>query len=779
MLFPLLCICPLAAQVTHITITPRPLQRNVKRFGINLSGQSFYDSGQMLRNLIARNPGFEGGTWQTILRCKRFTRDTCTDANPYTVWPAHFMDGARFEVLSGPAAGTRGTVTSSVAADDPTGFEVHFPWLDKTPKNDDFLLVRIDKPGDPNAGWWNGYQCGATGAAERKDLPPGSPSHQALRVDAAQPCQHADVTSYFDSLQDHSFVHLHGMYTLSFRAKPLQGAKQLHVSLQRLDTRNGMARFLDKVQPLSDGWREYSIPIRADDRPGAYGTVALTISIEAASILLDDVSLSPVPTRGNPTAFRDEVVQTLRDLRPGILRYMDSGGNFGSSLDDLIAPAMGRQRTGWSTQGKLQEDVALGLPEVLQLCEAVGAEPWIALPPGFSVEETRGLIEYLSGPASTPYGAKRAAAGHPKPWAESFSTMHLELGNEQWNNRSFAGATLHDPKIYGERVALLFRTARQSPWFRAARYDLVAGSWFGVPWWTENEARALGGAEDSLSVAPYLFSEYNEAPGAEGVFGPMFAQPEQLDATPGGTMVLQKNTVAKFAPGKRLSIYEVNLGTATGSAAITQTAIDRTVPSVGGGIAVANHMLMMLRELGATDQCFFALPEFSNGFTSTSGGPGPKRDVPLWGAVVDMGGLTNRRRPGFLALQAMNHAVLPTLYATEHTGTNPTWNQPLSPNDKIVLPNAHLLQSYAFADGNRRSLIVFNLSRDHALPVVFDGENAPRGTVTQMVLTAPHIEDNNEHAENVKLQTATVPMKAGAPQNLPPFSMTTFSWMVK
>ncbi len=84
---------------------------------------------------------------------------------------------------------------------------------------------------------------------------------------------------------------------------------------------------------------------------------------------------------------------------------------------------------------------------------------------------------------------------------------------------------------------------------------------------------------------------------------------------------------------------------------------DRTVPSLGAGLAVADHMLLMLRDLGVTSQAFFALPEYRNGFTPAGGGK--SLVTPLWGAVVDMGGATGRRRPSFLALGMINAAVLP------------------------------------------------------------------------------------------------------------------------
>ena len=46
--------------VTDIAVTNTVLQTGIKRLGINIGGQNFYDSGQMLRNLVFINPGFEG-----------------------------------------------------------------------------------------------------------------------------------------------------------------------------------------------------------------------------------------------------------------------------------------------------------------------------------------------------------------------------------------------------------------------------------------------------------------------------------------------------------------------------------------------------------------------------------------------------------------------------------------------------------------------------------------------------------------------------------------------
>ena len=507
------------------------------------------------------------------------------------------------------------------------------------------------------------------------------------------------------------------------------------------------------------------------------GTVGLSFSVNGAAVLLDDVALVAAPAAGNPTAFRNEVVDALRALRPGVLRYMDNGTDFGSSLDNMLAPPFARERTGASEQETLHEDIPLGLDEFLKLCAAVGAEPWYSMPPGTSADEARRLVEYLAGDASSAYGARRAALGRREPWTAAFPVIHLELGNEQWNARSFAGSTINDPTAYGRRAAELYAAMRAMPGFRAAGFDLILGSWATVPWWTGQELRSSG-AYDSLAVAPYLFSEFNDASSAEAVFGAMFAEPEMIDSRPAGYMAQQLEAARGAAHPAGLAVYETNLGTMTGTA--SQADLNRVVPSLGAGLAVADHMLLMLRDLGVTTQCMFALPEYVNDFTSTAQ-PKPAHEthetMPLWGAVVDMGGATDARRPQFLAEQLANAAILQTMLRTRVSGTDPTWNQPLSANAKVKLEGAHLIQSFAFADGPRHSLILMNLSRDRALPVEFAGDGAPKAEVQESVLTAAAITASNEDRREVAVRTRRLAgIPAHQPYVLPPFSMTTLTW---
>ena len=86
-------------------------------------------------------------------------------------------------------------------------------------------------------------------------------------------------------------------------------------------------------------------------------------------------------------------------------------------------------------------------------------------------EEWDNLLEYLAGPADSPYGAKRVRHGQSESWLKTFDTVYLELGDEVWNSNR-APWSLDDPARYaawarassaGSRTASI--TARRSAWW--------------------------------------------------------------------------------------------------------------------------------------------------------------------------------------------------------------------------------------------------------------------------------------------------------------------------
>src|ERR1700678_1231618 len=66
---------------TNIAIGSTVIQPRVKHLGINLATHNYWDSGQMMQNLVLENPGFEGEIYQSIIQCASGTTTTCVDSD--------------------------------------------------------------------------------------------------------------------------------------------------------------------------------------------------------------------------------------------------------------------------------------------------------------------------------------------------------------------------------------------------------------------------------------------------------------------------------------------------------------------------------------------------------------------------------------------------------------------------------------------------------------------------------------------------------------------------
>ena len=253
--------------VTHLRVTSQVILPRVTRLGINLGEQNFYDSGQMMKNLLYRNPGFEDMAYRSILHCVRGGTDGCVDTRQGFRWPAGFWDGARFEVLDGAAAGRKGSVKAS--GPDGGGYGLTLEGAGTAIADGDWLAVEKEFPGDPAAGWWPTLKGGARLLAERADLSPETQGRQALRIEAADAGQSAELKSYFDSTEGFTFVRLRGRYRLSFRAKALAGSRVLHVHVAR--NAAGMHDYLEQDVRLTPQWADYQADFDANEDAGTGG----------------------------------------------------------------------------------------------------------------------------------------------------------------------------------------------------------------------------------------------------------------------------------------------------------------------------------------------------------------------------------------------------------------------------------------------------------------------------------------------------------------------------
>ncbi|UOQ98292.1 alpha-L-arabinofuranosidase [Hymenobacter sp. 5317J-9] len=226
------------------------------------------------------------------------------------------------------------------------------------------------------------------------------------------------------------------------------------------------------ITGLSGEWQKYTAVLR----PTATAAKArLKLTVEGTGTAdLDVVSLFPKDTWGKrENGLRPDLVQLLKDLKPGFLRFpggcivegmtLDNRYQWKETIGDVAArqPMINR----WNKEFRNRytpdyyQSFGLGFFEYFQLAEDIGAEPLPILNVGMAcqynsaelapigtakglnaagpadeptldtfIQDALDLIEFANGPASSRWGARRAAMGHPAP----FKLKMIGIGNEQW-----------------------------------------------------------------------------------------------------------------------------------------------------------------------------------------------------------------------------------------------------------------------------------------------------------------------------------------------------------
>jgi alpha-N-arabinofuranosidase len=135
---------------------------------------------------------------------------------------------------------------------------------------------------------------------------------------------------------------------------------------------------------------------------------------------------------GSPLAdaqgFRRDVLDLLRDLRVGVLRW--PGGNFVSNYHwaDGIGPKDQRPSRPDLAWGGVDAN-RFGTDEYLRYCAELGTEPYICLNMGTgTLEEALAWVEYCNSTARTHWAQRRRANGRDEP----YGVRYWALGNEMY-----------------------------------------------------------------------------------------------------------------------------------------------------------------------------------------------------------------------------------------------------------------------------------------------------------------------------------------------------------
>lgn len=616
------CLLALAAPVAPQAQAPSPTQAvpplsqaslslgtplgELPRIGVNLGGRTVWGAEQLMRNVL-RNPGLEAVQDGTLIVVGRADAHGVEDDTPWTARTPGFWAGARFEVLSGQAAGQQGRVLdnhrSTAALPDRLALQPMPAGLQRG----DVLVLQGSQDHTPAPLWWTQ---GAVLASV--DTRPGSPGQRSLRL-LGTPGQPASLFHHLDSIGARAgkLLPVRGSWRLTLWARAGSAGARLHLRFGR----QGRAAWVDRQLTLGPAWQAIELPFdgREDSISGPAGPLMLSVTADQGEVVVDDLFMGP--QGDTPGGFRDELVQTLRALRPGYLR--DWQGQLADTAANREAEPFARRPTRYRAGGH-EVQYAYSLPEFLALAAAVGARPWVVLPA-----------------TSTPQEAQAFGQALRRGWQRhGFDEIVVEHGNEHWN-AVFRPAGIADTATLAAVADRAFLALREGAGPEPPLHR-VLGAQYVNPAAAQRLAR-LSAHSEGVAVAPYLHHRQDAADSTEAALDRALHE----SAEP-----LRQALAGAGLRGKSVDVYEVNFHTTGGTATAAQR--DAVLASPAAGTALLRR-LMQAAALGVRRQAVYRLAGYDS-YTDS------RELVLLFGITRDLATAANWRPTG-QALQALNSAV--------------------------------------------------------------------------------------------------------------------------
>ncbi len=759
-----------AADLTRVRVTDEVIVEDVERLGVHFSGHNFYDS-VILKQRVAEN--FEG----TIHRLHVLGPRNQPDEGALIGWNApadELWTGATFTVLSGPDRGLKGTVTGyEEDRQDPERddrrltallLDRQVRWGDEGPNGvlldkSDTEAGQLPHGGRPN---WEEQFTGGDYELVHGDVPPDTFGNTALKL------RGSDEPAWIEFVAQ--FAHaapIGGEWRVRFWARRLDGSPELHVYPSTAPD-SGFT-----VNPSRE-WQRYERVVSLDDGDGL---LTWGWRVTGGEVLVNDIEVWQEGDT-NPTAFRDSLVETLRELNPGSIRYLR---NTRDSLVNSLQPAI----RAYSRRGEARRRSAFGTHEFYELCAYLDCAAWATLPGTMYPEEMDQFMEYIGAPADVGLGRLRAELGQPEPWTEVLPAIHVQIGNEAV---TFMGTGFFGPDYWEDMIS----RAKASPYYS----DNVV---FHVNYQGSGAARILDWtpSADRLTTGGYmLFGLYDDqiemAGDKPGLYDFVFAQTWHNWLVPENNRNVGVIRAARER-GKEISVYEGgNYHTTFGDPPDPPLEqVNRIITGMAGGMNATHSLLLLMKHRGARTMQSFNLSQFHFSPGGAFGNmPGRVR---VWGGVLNIGEPARRRfRPRFLALQIANQVMGGDLVETPHSGADPKisvtnrFGAGYGPSRRPVemtVEDMPLIHSYGFREGDRRGLILVNLDTrsDQDIVVEFPGQ-VRDGRAQSWVLVGDDLEATNEpdwapDAPEVTIEEDTIGgFSSGHRVTVPRASMMAIEW---
>ncbi|HEY9125710.1 MAG TPA: alpha-L-arabinofuranosidase C-terminal domain-containing protein, partial [Acidobacteriaceae bacterium] len=238
-------------------------------------------------------------------------------------------------------------------------------------------------------------------------------------------------------------------YKFSVWAKADGSLSPLHVNLVNNKSNKSVASA--EVTGIGSEWKQYTATLKTGAIEASEANhLELTLT-KPGTVWIDLVSVMPPTYHDRPNGTRIDLMEKLAGLHPAFLRF--PGGNYleGDHINERYEwkKTIGRQvdRPTHPSPWNYHSSDGFGLLEFLEWCEDLKMKPVLAVYGGYSmkqehvepgkdlepyVQDALEELEYVTGDASTKWGAQRVKDGHPEP----FKLEYVEVGNEDWFDKS-------------------------------------------------------------------------------------------------------------------------------------------------------------------------------------------------------------------------------------------------------------------------------------------------------------------------------------------------------
>jgi alpha-L-arabinofuranosidase len=609
--------------------------------------------------------------------------------------------------------------------------------------------------------WWLYSGLSLPGGEEKKfweagvrtalvpDVPPGGGGAAfSLSVPAGYSGDRVSVGNWFLSAEKPDWPRLNPGKTYTLRLWLKQsGMKTGKVSVK-------IASLADAAFTVTSEWAEYTADFTG--APPKSPAERFDIGIEEpGTVLMDNITI--VEKDGPPAyGFYPPVVDTLKRFRPSTLRLwvLQDNKSFGKALDDALGDPALSNLTFRETNGA-RTTTPVGLHQQLELCAQVGTDPWIITSTLFSAQEQKNLIEYLAGPATSPYGQKRAVWGRPAPWTDTFQHIKIEMGNETWNPsfspQGFAGRGA----VYGAYSEYMFQQMKSSRWFKPGHFQFVLNGWVAQ---TKDDKRAFGASAlrnspsaQAIDIAYYtggwdsvgLMKADNDAESWMNIltFSRRMLAPRAREF---------KETADKIAalqgrPGAVQSlVYEAGPGYTLPGPGKFNDKEQQEGKSLAHAINALDIFMSNLRE-GYGDQSFFM---FKNGHYWSSHNRTWGEHI-AWKAL----GMRNALLTGDMITAKAREMVTLDLPETQADVVSQSNSADKKVKSFPPVPDLPLIDCYPFRDGKRYGFMFISRRLDGPTEINLKLPYTPKSAYTLHALMGDHPGLHNIEEEVVKIQT--------------------------